>query len=118
MAQACVPVCPVSAIIALDDLPEKWAHFTQRNADYYGRKFTLARRSQHDVTQPPIEYIGRGGGTKRCELISWPIHLPETHERIAAAIPSSDAPPRNSDLTSVSLLRAPTPRVGRAKRDW
>ena len=22
---ACVPVCPVSAIFALDDLPEKWA---------------------------------------------------------------------------------------------
>ena len=32
---ACVPVCPVSAIFALEDLPEKWAHFTQRNADYY-----------------------------------------------------------------------------------
>jgi NAD-dependent dihydropyrimidine dehydrogenase PreA subunit len=25
---ACVPVCPVSAIFALDDLPEKWKHFT------------------------------------------------------------------------------------------
>ena len=25
---ACVPVCPVSAIFALDDLPEKWAEFT------------------------------------------------------------------------------------------
>lgn len=34
---ACVPVCPVSAIFALDDLPEKWAHFTQRNAAYFGR---------------------------------------------------------------------------------
>jgi NAD-dependent dihydropyrimidine dehydrogenase PreA subunit len=32
---ACVPVCPVSAIFALDDLPEKWARFTQINADYY-----------------------------------------------------------------------------------
>ena len=32
---ACVPVCPVSAIFALDDLPEKWAHFTQINADYF-----------------------------------------------------------------------------------
>jgi hypothetical protein len=27
----------VSAIFALDDLPEKWQAFTQRNADYYGR---------------------------------------------------------------------------------
>jgi hypothetical protein len=32
-----VPVCPVSAIFALDDLPEKWASFTERNAKYYGR---------------------------------------------------------------------------------
>jgi NAD-dependent dihydropyrimidine dehydrogenase PreA subunit len=34
---ACVPVCPVSAIFALDDLPEKWAEFTAKNAAYYGR---------------------------------------------------------------------------------
>jgi NAD-dependent dihydropyrimidine dehydrogenase PreA subunit len=34
---ACVPVCPVSAIFALDDLPEKWKQFTERNAKYYGR---------------------------------------------------------------------------------
>jgi NAD-dependent dihydropyrimidine dehydrogenase PreA subunit len=32
---ACVPVCPVTAIFALEDLPEKWSHFTQKNADYY-----------------------------------------------------------------------------------
>src|SRR6266581_9377689 len=25
---ACVPVCPVSAIFALDDLPEKWKQYT------------------------------------------------------------------------------------------
>ena len=30
-------VCPVSAIFALDDLPEKWNAFTERNAKYYGR---------------------------------------------------------------------------------
>jgi NAD-dependent dihydropyrimidine dehydrogenase PreA subunit len=34
---ACVPVCPVSAIFALDDLPEKWKDFTEKNAQYYGR---------------------------------------------------------------------------------
>jgi NAD-dependent dihydropyrimidine dehydrogenase PreA subunit len=34
---ACVPVCPVSAIFALDDLPEKWTEFTARNAAYYGK---------------------------------------------------------------------------------
>ena len=35
---ACVPVCPVAAIFALEDLPEKWASFTQRNADYYEKR--------------------------------------------------------------------------------
>jgi ferredoxin len=34
---ACVPVCPVSAIFALDDLPEKWSDFTQKNAAFFGR---------------------------------------------------------------------------------
>ena len=38
---ACVPVCPVSAIFALDDLPEKWKHCTEFNASYVqGGKFT------------------------------------------------------------------------------
>jgi len=34
---ACVPVCPVAAIYALDDLPEKWQHFAAINANHYGR---------------------------------------------------------------------------------
>ncbi len=34
---ACVPVCPVSAIFALDDLPEKWEQFTEINAKHYNR---------------------------------------------------------------------------------
>jgi NAD-dependent dihydropyrimidine dehydrogenase PreA subunit len=34
---ACVPACPVSAIFAQDDVPEKWAHFTQKNAEHFGR---------------------------------------------------------------------------------
>jgi NAD-dependent dihydropyrimidine dehydrogenase PreA subunit len=34
---ACVPVCPVSAIYAGDDLPEKWAEFTAKNAAHFGR---------------------------------------------------------------------------------
>ena len=34
---ACVPVCPVSAIFAADDLPEKWAHYTEKNATHFGR---------------------------------------------------------------------------------
>ena len=34
---ACVPVCPVSAIFALDDLPAKWKEYTEKNAEYYKR---------------------------------------------------------------------------------
>ncbi len=30
---ACVPACPVEAIYPEDEVPEKWAHFTQINAD-------------------------------------------------------------------------------------
>ena len=33
---ACVPVCPVSAIFAGDDLPEKWASYTEKNAAHFG----------------------------------------------------------------------------------
>jgi ferredoxin len=35
-----VPVCPVSAIFAMDDLPEKWRHFAEIDASYVvGGKF-------------------------------------------------------------------------------
>jgi len=33
---ACVPVCPVSAIYAADDLPEKWADYLAKNARILG----------------------------------------------------------------------------------
>ncbi|TAN23517.1 MAG: 4Fe-4S dicluster domain-containing protein [Acidobacteria bacterium] len=34
---ACVPVCPVTAIFALDDLPEQWKDFAATNAAHFGR---------------------------------------------------------------------------------
>ncbi len=42
---ACVDACPIDCIhprkdeaaFALDDLPEKWAHFTEINAGHYNR---------------------------------------------------------------------------------
>ncbi len=34
---ACVPVCPVSAIFAGDDLPEKWSTFADKNSGHFGR---------------------------------------------------------------------------------
>ena len=33
---ACVPACPVEAIFALDEAPQKWVGFIRKNADYYG----------------------------------------------------------------------------------
>ena len=32
---ACIPVCPVAAIFPLEELPEKWKHYTQINAKWY-----------------------------------------------------------------------------------
>ena len=46
---ACVPVCPVSAIFALDDLPEKWQRFTEisvgLNAETNPRRTSARGRS-------------------------------------------------------------------------
>lgn len=35
---ACVGECPVQAIFAEEDLPDKWKQFTQINAEYYTKK--------------------------------------------------------------------------------
>ena len=35
---ACVPVCPVEAIFADDELPEKWSHYTEWN-DYLSEEW-------------------------------------------------------------------------------
>jgi NAD-dependent dihydropyrimidine dehydrogenase PreA subunit len=35
---ACEPACPVSAIFAEDDVPEKWRSFIDMNTDYYKLK--------------------------------------------------------------------------------
>ena len=35
---ACAPECPVDAIFDEAELPEKWAHFAQMDADWYKNK--------------------------------------------------------------------------------
>jgi NAD-dependent dihydropyrimidine dehydrogenase PreA subunit len=35
---ACVPVCPVSAIFAESDLPDKWSEYPEVNRAHYGRE--------------------------------------------------------------------------------
>jgi NAD-dependent dihydropyrimidine dehydrogenase PreA subunit len=47
---ACVPVCPVSAIFPLDDLPEKWKQYAELNASYVqGGKFTCEQYAKHSA---------------------------------------------------------------------
>jgi NAD-dependent dihydropyrimidine dehydrogenase PreA subunit len=37
---ACVPVCPVSAIFSLEDLPKQWDRFEQVNSGYFAVRKT------------------------------------------------------------------------------
>ena len=47
---ASVPVCPVSAIFALDDLPEKWKQYTELNESYVkAGNFTPEQFAKHQV---------------------------------------------------------------------
>ena len=53
---ACVPVCPVSAIFALDDLPDKWQHFAEINSKHY-RPLIQERNTEEtnrNSTIPPL----------------------------------------------------------------
>jgi ferredoxin len=34
---ACVPVCPVTAIFAMDELPDKWKNFAELNAQHFAK---------------------------------------------------------------------------------
>jgi ferredoxin len=51
---ACVPVCPVSAIVLQEDLPEKWAHFARINADWYADPAAIAPRDGVDCAEIPL----------------------------------------------------------------
>lgn len=33
--QQCVPACPVEAIFAEDEVPEKWESYTKKNAEFF-----------------------------------------------------------------------------------
>ena len=43
---ACEPACPVSAIFAEDDVPEKWREYTEINALWYKDKAAARQRVQ------------------------------------------------------------------------
>jgi ferredoxin len=54
---AWVPVCPVSAIFALDDLPEKWKQYTELNESYVkAGKYTP--KSSSSTRQIVLDLVG------------------------------------------------------------
>lgn len=50
---ACLPVCPVQAIYPDVELPEKWAHYAQIDADWYAK-----REASAASPAPPVEAAG------------------------------------------------------------
>lgn len=43
---ACEPECPTSAIFAEEDVPEKWAQFTELNAKFSGEWPTISEKQE------------------------------------------------------------------------
>jgi hypothetical protein len=51
-SENCKPVLSTAAISALDDLPEKWKHYTEINASYVqGGKFTREEYAKHKAAK-------------------------------------------------------------------
>src|SRR5260370_8054671 len=51
---ACVPVCPVTAIFVMDDLPEKWHAYIETNKNYVdGGKFQPDKYQKPGSSRPP-----------------------------------------------------------------
>jgi ferredoxin len=58
---ACVPVCPVSAIFALDDLLEKWKQYTELNESYVkAGKFTPEEFAKHQAIRAATQQPNHG----------------------------------------------------------
>ena len=57
---ACVPVCPVSAIFPLEDLPEKWKQYAELNTSYMqGGKFTSDNTPSMLGSKPAFDHLWR-----------------------------------------------------------
>ena len=68
---ACVPVCPVSAIFALDDLPEKWKD-TPRRTPNFSAGNPPAIHQKHALRRAFVfpQCFGSGGGCIRSRRTS------------------------------------------------
>lgn len=50
---ACIPECPVEAIFTQDDLPEKWASYTELNATECEKWPKITQKQDPLPTAPP-----------------------------------------------------------------
>ena len=62
---ACVPACPVEAIFALDETPEKWNHFIPMNAEYLPESLTPGEWVAGPTDSSRISRVGPCG---RCAV--------------------------------------------------
>jgi ferredoxin len=70
---ACVPVCPVSAIFVLDDLPEKWKQYTELNESYVKAGNSRPKSTPSTKSSSPrlILAVSRASfGHPKCSLAS------------------------------------------------
>lgn len=54
---ACVPACPVSAIYPEDEVPEKWAEYTEINANECDNYDTIVEKIDPLPTAKPLEEL-------------------------------------------------------------
>ena len=74
---SCVPVCPVTAIFPLDDLPEKWHAYIEINKNYVdGGSFSPKTIKKQVVSSLPDEVINhqknpRNSGVFQETILTW-----------------------------------------------
>ena len=56
---ACVPACPVEAIFALDETPDKWKHFIPMNAEYFQKQACEVQASSFQSPAAQSDRIAR-----------------------------------------------------------
>ena len=59
--RACVPVCPVSTIFALDDRPKKWKQYAERNESYVKAGKYTQRKVRQAARQVILGLFGKFG---------------------------------------------------------
>ena len=76
---ACVPACPVEAIFALDETPDKWKNFIETNAQYYPEVAPAAGRPARLWNVLSVQPLGISG-----------THVPRADCSIGKSLQSGD----------------------------